>query len=166
MRIITTLVLAIMFSITSEASAQDNASAIFTNMKSLVGTWVVEDKPNSNFNIEFELISNETVLLETWRRGSKKHSMTIYHLDGDSLLATHYCPQGNQPRLKLSTASTPNQLSFNFLDATNLLNMGDSHQHSLGFEIQETFDRLLRKESYLSKAGEKFDTLQLIKKLN
>ncbi len=92
--------------------------------------------------------------------------MTLYHLDGDSLLATHYCPQGNQPRLKLSPVSTPNQLSFHFLDATNLSDMGDSHQHSLGFEIKKSSDRLLRKESYLSKTGEKFDTLQLIKKLN
>ncbi|MBB6521774.1 hypothetical protein [Pseudoteredinibacter isoporae] len=164
MRIVISLVLAIMFLIADEANAQSKASEIFGNMKSLAGTWAVEGKEESNFRIDFELISNETVLVETWRRGSKKHSMTMYHLDGDTLLATHYCPQGNQPRLQLSKTSTAQLLSFDFLDATNLPSMDNSHQHSLGFELDKTFNKLLRKESYLSKSGEKYDALHLIRK--
>ena len=44
----------------------------------------------------------------------------MYHLDGDRLLATHYCPQGNQPRLKLMDDGDPKRLSFAFVDGTGM----------------------------------------------
>ena len=53
--------------------------------------------------------------------------------DGDALIATHYCAQGNQPRLKL----TPGQgarIRFTFRDATDLA-PGESHLHDLAFDL-------------------------------
>ena len=75
------------------------------------------------------------MLVETWLRNDKKHSFTLYHLGNENLMATHYCPQGNQPRLKLTNNSTTSDLRFSFFDATNLANLASSHQHSLGGRV-------------------------------
>ena len=47
--------------------------------------------------------------------------ISIIHLDGDRLLMTHYCAAGNQPRMKATTSADGKTITFNFLDATNVL---------------------------------------------
>jgi hypothetical protein len=55
--------------------------------------------------------------------------MTVYHLDGDQLVATHYCAMGNQPRFKLDPASTASEgLHFAFDGGSNM-KPGDAHVH-------------------------------------
>jgi len=145
------------------ANTRLNAVDAFDEMKSLVGVWQKEGVEKPKLLVSFELTANSSVLVETWLHKGKKHSFTMYHLDNENLMATHYCPQGNQPRLKLTNNSTINNLSFNFLDATNLVDLGDSHQHSLGFEFSKDLNKILRKESYLSRAGEDTSKLHLVR---
>lgn len=155
----------IIFLLTSvSAKAEVTASAVFEQMKQLIGVWEREKSKNSTFNISFELIANGTTLVETWLSKGKKHSLTLYHLDGKNLLATHYCPQGNQPRLKLKANSNLNDFSFEFLDATNLASLDHSHQHSLGFQLSQSLEKVVRTESYLSASGEKASKLNLVRK--
>ncbi len=156
------------FILSTSISASENdkvdASEIFSQLKSLVGVWEKEGATDSNFAISFELTANDTTLIEIWKYKGRKHSLTLYHLNGRSLMATHYCPQGNQPRLILSNDATLNNISFNYFDATNLESLEDSHQHTLGFELYESSDQILRKETYLSKSGEKGSDLLLVRK--
>jgi len=131
-------------------------------MKSLVGTWLKEGGDRPNFEVLFELTANNSVLVETWLRKGIKHSLTVYHLNIDTIMATHYCPQGNQPRLELSQSSTMSHLNFDFFDATNLKVPTDSHQHSLGFKFM-TKNKIKRLESYMSGSGEDQSELTLVR---
>jgi hypothetical protein len=46
--------------------------------------------------------------------------ITMYAPDGGSILATHYCAAGNQPRMRAKTSPGDLQLlDFQFVDATN-----------------------------------------------
>lgn len=161
------VVLAICLAPFTSASEVENKegspAAIFANMKSLVGLWQREGHSNSTFGISFELTANGSTLIETWLRKGKKHSLTLYHLDGDSLMATHYCPQGNQPRLKLTEASTSNKLGFEYFDATNLKSLDHSHQHSLGFDLSDAAHKITRSEMYKSKSGEDPSVMVLVR---
>ena len=73
--------------------------------------------------------------------------MTLYHLDDSVLIATHYCPQGNQPRLQFVKGDEPNKVSFKFRDGTNLQARNKSHQYAFwirflgnkSFERSETY---------------------------
>ena len=145
------------------ANTQLDVSVAFEEMKSLVGVWKKEGGKSPNFSVSFELTANNTVLVETWLHKGKKHSFTMYHLDNESLIATHYCPQGNQPRLKLAKESTLHDLRFRFYDATNLADSSNSHQHSLGFEFSKNSNSILRKESYISTANEDNSALRLVR---
>jgi hypothetical protein len=70
-------------------------------------------------------------MVERWETTTGLHSMTIYHMDGEALVATHYCPQGNQPRLD-SRGAASGEIRFAFRDVTDL-DAGESHTHELWF---------------------------------
>ena len=124
----------------------------FERLKQLVGTWKPADTPESPMTVQFELIAGDTVLTETWRSPSHR-SMTVYHLDAGTLLATHYCPQGNQPRLA-RVASKKDEVRFEFRDGTNVDVPGKSHSAVLTLQLQG--DVLTRGEVY-AENGKPFD---------
>lgn len=88
--------------------------AAFARLKTLVGEW-----DGDKFHVSFKLASNDSVLVETYRSASGKETLTVFHPDGARVIATHYCAQGNQPRLKL-VSSAGDRFVFEFLDGTNL----------------------------------------------
>jgi len=83
-----------------------------------------------------------------------------------NLLATHYCPQGNQPRLRMSADSTTAKINFEFQDATNLSSLDSNHQHSLSLALPSDKSDFTRSESYLSKEGEEQSYLVLERVIN
>jgi hypothetical protein len=69
--------------------------------------------------------------------------MTLYALDGERLLATHYCPQGNQPRLVFGGEDAQRRLQFHFVDGSHLHVRGASHQQAfwIRFDDDGSFER-------------------------
>lgn len=131
----------------SAGPAPAGAAAAFERLLGLAGTWKVADA-TGDFRIVFETTANGTVLLESWMAGERRHSLTVYHLDGERLLATHYCPQGNQPRLHLEGDAAADSVAFAFLDATGLDGPDASYQHALSFDFDEGGDAVRRSERY------------------
>jgi hypothetical protein len=86
--------------------------------RSLPSSWTMPGKTGP-FTVSYKLISGESALVETWGVGSGRETMTVFHPDHDDLVLTHYCAQGNQPRLRAATASA-DAVVFRFADATNL----------------------------------------------
>lgn len=140
-----------------------SAEESFSRMKSLVGSWKKINTDSDIFRIEFSLTANETVLVETWVSRGKVHSLTLYHRDGSKLLATHYCPQGNQPRLKMVESEQKEQVSFTFQDVTDLQGPNHSFQSSLSFEFHEIGTTMIRSETYSSEAGDNKSSLDLVR---
>ncbi len=139
--------------------SEAQVAAAFTQLKALVGDWRNAERPDSALRIRFSLTAGGTVLVEEWRRGTEPHSLTLYHRDGARLIATHYCPQGNQPRLVLASSGT--KLSFRYRDATDL-GAGESHLHDLAFNLTDPAHPV-RSETYRSKAGDEPSTLRLVR---
>ncbi len=142
--------------------AAGDAAAEFAQLKSLVGVWHKAGEDGQTFHIEFTETARGTVLLEHWLHQGRSHSITVYHLDGDALLATHYCPQGNQPRLRSTQAAAPDRVDFVFQDATGLSDPKHSHQHTLGFQFL-TEDAVERHETYLQDGQSAPSSLKLVR---
>ena len=151
--------LALVLAAPSEQPSEAQAAAAFTQLKTLVGDWRNAERRDSALRIRFSLTAGGTVLVEEWRRGTEPHSLTLYHRDGAQLLATHYCPQGNQPRLTL--ASSGARLSFRYRDATDLT-PNESHLHDLAFDLTDPAHPV-RHETYRAKAGDEPSTLRLVR---
>ena len=65
--------------------------------------------------------------------------VTMYHLDGDKLVLTHYCMLANQPKMALTDKSTVDELVFDFAGGSNVKKK-DMHMHAmrLRFENKDT----------------------------
>lgn len=128
---------------------KSSASDVFKQLSSLVGVWDGKFEDGRPHRVTYRLTAGGTVLVETWALSATRESLTLYHLDGDALVATHYCPQGNQPRLRLSRAAGPaGRLSFEFRDGGNLQVPGKSHQHAFWIELRGP-DAFARSETYV-----------------
>jgi hypothetical protein len=97
----------------------------FEKIKTLVGDWEARDgtayggKP---IRVSYKVVSGGTSLMETYYQVGPDYidMVTIYHLDGDNLVATHFCDVNNQVRLRADRMSDDRALTFNYVDATNL----------------------------------------------
>ena len=107
------------------------AKAALESLKQLAGTWQGTAGPDKQpATVVYRVASGGTVVIETLFPETSHEMVTVYHLDGDDLAATHYCSQGNQPRFRLDRArSTDDTLRFEFAGGTNLDAAKDGHVH-------------------------------------
>lgn len=144
-----TPVIAVTLVLASASSARAASPGdVFGRLKSLVGEWQGTTDSGRVLGVSYRLTANGTVLVETWALGAGHESMTLYHVDDGGLLATHYCPLGNQPRLRLVTPIASDTWVFAFVSATNLQDPDAAHQHSFDIRMLDT-DTLVRSETYV-----------------
>jgi len=154
---------AVLLGLLAMPSLASEPSPSWDRLKALVGIWQRTDAstPASKaFRIRYRLISADTALVEEFGDPAKQPTQIVFHLDGDRLLATHYCAQGNQPRLQLRTGRSNDVQVFDFLDATNLRSAADSHLVRLTFRWPDP-DHLVREEVYATNGREETSTLVL-----
>ncbi|UVI38116.1 hypothetical protein [Qipengyuania spongiae] len=136
------------FPLQSQETATATAAEHFVRMAAWEGRWSVVG--NDALTIVFERTAAGHTLVERWQTRSGLHSMTVYHLAGNVVMATHYCPQGNQPRL-VALPGTAGQVHFVPLDITGL-DAGESHAISIDF-MEHPDGSLDRTEIYADEGG-------------
>jgi hypothetical protein len=105
-------------------SNPEHAQQAFDMLKSLAGQWHgTATSGNQQFPVDvtYEVVSAGSAVMERLFKGTEHEMVTLYHRDGERLLLTHYCSQGNQPRMELVgwTALPEATASFTFCDSTN-----------------------------------------------
>jgi hypothetical protein len=109
----------------------------FDKMKTLVGKWEgMSDESGKSIptNARFQLISDNSALIAWLNEGIADEMVTMFHLDGNDVMATHYCAAHNQPRMVLVTGGDPNKLVFKFKDGTNI-GPNSGHMNQVTFVI-------------------------------
>lgn len=125
----------------------DSSTSIiaFEALRGLAGQW---RDINSTTLVEYRESANGSNVIETWTWPEKEiESLTIYFLDSNQLVATHYCPLGNQPTLNYVPTLTENRFDFHYVSATNLPDQNNDHCESFWIEIIEN-NEFVRSESY------------------
>jgi hypothetical protein len=129
-----------------EAAPAGAGAAAFERLKGLVGEWRGRRPDGREIGVAYRLSAGGSVLVETWTLGPGRESLTVYHMDGSALMATHFCPQGNQPRLRMMRAAG-DRFDFTFHDATDL-GPGEAFQHDFWIELGAD-GRITRSETYV-----------------
>src|SRR5437764_1790145 len=107
-----------------------DAQAAFARLKMLAGEWEA-DTPMGKSHITYEVIAAGSAVVERDSIGNMAPMLTVYNLDGNRLLLTHYCMAGNQPRMQArSFDAATGDLRFEFFDATNLVKPGAGNMHN------------------------------------
>jgi hypothetical protein len=127
------------------ASTPPDAKKAFAKLKTLAGSWQGTIM-NIPINITIRAVSSGTAILhegDTSADGPPKHEITMFYLDGDRLLATHFCDAGNRSRFEGKLSSDEKAIEFSFLDVTGstrggylkdmVITMIDADHHIVGF---------------------------------
>ena len=108
-----------------------DAAAAFAKLKTLAGEWEANGERGKT-HLSYQVISGGNALVERESGEKMPEMLTVYYLDGDRLLLTHYCMAGNQPRMEAKGFDPQTgELRFQFLDATNLTNPNAGHMRNV-----------------------------------
>ncbi len=135
--------------VASAAFAADKTKSeeAFDRLASLKGEWKGEIN-GVDTTLIYTLTANGSALMEECRPGKGPEMITMFTIDGDHLIATHYCSAKNQPQMATSTISdTQKPLAFSFARVTGLKSTDDWHNTGLTV-IQEDNDHLTQEWSY------------------
>lgn len=131
------------------------AAAAFERLSSLVGQWEgVQD--GTDVTLTYTLTADGSALMEEFRPAEGPVMITMFSVDGDHLVATHYCSAGNQPQMVTDAIREPwdGALVFSLLRVTGMKTPDD--WHNTGLEVRlDGEDRLTQQWTYLyqGKAG-------------
>ncbi|MFN8177708.1 MAG: hypothetical protein U0167_07270 [bacterium] len=113
------------------------AARAFDRLKTLEGTWVGKSTKGWEERVQYRVIAKQSCLMETsFDAHPNEEMVTMICPDGDRLLLTHYCVAMNQPRLVLTSAAPDlSQMTFEFLDGTNLPSRDEGHMDKVIFKF-------------------------------
>ena len=121
-----------------QQAQKDRSVTAFDRLQSLTGDWegtFTENGQTMSATTTFRTVSGGTVVMDDLAPGTPHEMITMFHQDGQDLLATHYCLMNNQPRMKLVPTSEPNVIAFEFKDATNLPSPAVPHMEGVKFTL-------------------------------
>ena len=120
---------------TVAAVAQSGAQKSFDQLKNLAGTWeghvtTVPQQAGMSSDMDAVLVTmrvtsrGNALVHEMKAPGTPDdpsrydHPVTMFYLDGDRLLLTHYCDAGNRPRMVARSSPDGKTVEFDFVDVS------------------------------------------------
>jgi hypothetical protein len=149
----------LLFSLSAAAFAQSEARTSFDKMKTLEGQWegtltTVPPEPTvdgKSAKVTIRVTSRgNAVLHEMNIAGIPDDPITMFYLDSDRLLLTHYCDAGNRPRMEGKVGADGKSLQFDFVDISGGTEKG--HMHNVTFSAIGP-ERHIEEWTYMSPDG-------------
>ena len=151
-RLLTVAVLAIPVLAAAENAAAPTTKSVstFKQLKSLVGEWeaVQDGVPVRETYTE---TANGSVLMAETRPANEPAMITMFTVDGDHLIATHYCIAGNQPQM---VTGVPEDLqtgvAFTLARVTGMKTPDDWHNTGITIKLDDP-NHMTQRWTYLYK---------------
>jgi hypothetical protein len=134
------------------------APGAFEQLKTLVGEWEGSNSAG-RVTLTYTLVSGESALMERLKSANEPEMITMYTMDGDHILITHYCSAGNQPQMKTETMNgKAGKYTFSLLRVNGLKSPTEGHMVGLVLTLSDK-DHLTQEWTYEDKGktlAEKF----------
>jgi hypothetical protein len=131
------------------SAAQSDAQKSFDKLKTLAGSWeghgtTVPPQPDMPdlMQISLRVTSTGNALMHEMKGKGKPDDrndddpITMFYVDGDRLLLTHFCDAGNRPRMVGKVSPDGKTVEFDFLDVAGSTQYG--HMDHAVFTIIDT----------------------------
>ena len=164
-RVIAALVLAVMVSGAGRILAHEKTTGAlaFDRLKALVGEWEGTN-PGNPVKITYTLVSGGTALMERMQPAKEAEMITMYSADGDKIVVTHYCSEGNQPSMKTETLKgIANKYSFSLVSVSGLKSPDAGHMTGLVLTLLDK-DHLKQEWTYWNKGKTATDAFEFKRK--
>ena len=113
-------------------------SAPLERFKTLAGEWVAAEDGDmvkkGDLVARYAVTASGTAVVETVFPGSEHEMVTVYHADGPDLVLTHFCMEGNQPRMRAKDVRG-SRFEFEYDGGTNIDPGRDRHMHTALLEL-------------------------------
>jgi hypothetical protein len=132
------------------AGQKTKSEEAFYRLSALQGDWKGQID-GVNTTLIYTLTANGSALMEQCRSEKGSEMITIFTIDGDHLIATHYCSAKNQPQMAtpaITDAQKP--LAFSLVRVTGLKSPDAFHNTGLTV-IQQDNNHLIQEWLYKSK---------------
>lgn len=148
----------------SAAPGMKIKGAGFGRLKNLVGQWEGTTENGKGVRASYKLVSDGTAIVETLQPVGEPEMVTVYYHEGDHLMLTHYCSEGNQPRLRTTNLpGAESELNFAFVDATNLDSPDEGHMRNLVVSFKDN-DHFTQKWTWRAHGREKVEVFRFTRK--
>jgi len=140
------------FAVATAALAADKTKSeeAFDRLAALKGEWKGQTD-GVDTTLMYTLTANGSALMEQCRPDKGREMITMFTVDGDHLIATHYCSARNQPQMATAAITDAQKpLAFSLVRVTGLKSPDDFHNTGLRV-IQEDNDHLTQEWSYQHK---------------
>ncbi len=120
------------FAAAQEMHPAARSTPAFDQLKSLAGEWERTSTQGSKVTLTYQVVSNGSVLMERLKGPGESEMITMYSLDGDHIVATHYCSAGNQPTMQTPTAAAATgKYDFSFVRVSGTKTPDEGHMVAL-----------------------------------
>ena len=122
--------------LSAAAIAQSDGQKSFDLLKTLAGSWqgtltTTPPQPEvagKQAQLSLRVTSMGNAIVHEMRMdGRPDDPITMFYLDGDRLLLTHYCDAGNRPRMAAKSSPDGKTVEFEFLDLAGGTQYGHMH---------------------------------------
>ncbi len=117
------------------APSETATNPAWEKMKTLVGEWegtVTDGGTALPVSVTYLLVSSGTSLMERLSTPDGQDMVTMYHPDGSRIRMTHFCSEGNQPRMiAQASKGEPKSIVFEFVDISGMPNPKAEHMRKL-----------------------------------
>ena len=147
--------------IAAVAGAQTKPVAAFEKLKALDGNWQGKTATGGLVRVSFQTTSGGFTVLQMLKVSGWPEKPTLYHLDGNRLMLTHYCSANNQPRMtsdgKLDDRGA---LHFSLLDITNLASEEAMHMRKMMLRFVDK-DHIVQEWTWSEKGKDHLESFDL-----
>jgi hypothetical protein len=118
-----------------------DAESAFDFLKSMSGEWERSGDDHNHGGksqtVSIRPTAAGSAVMETIFAGEPMEMISVYHMDGDNLLLTHYCALQNAPIMKFEKSDKPGEIKFVFQGGTNFDPATDTHVHEGVMQIKD-----------------------------
>jgi hypothetical protein len=119
--------------VAQETHPAPRSTPAFDQLKSLAGEW-----EGRTTKLTYKVVSNGSVVMENLQPAKEPEMITMYTLDGDRIVVTHYCSMGNQPTMQTAPSPAANgKLDFAFVRVVGLSSPDEAHMSALSLSIPD-----------------------------
>jgi len=132
------MLLALLGAAVTLAGEKSKSAVAFEQMASLVGEWKGV-QGDTEIKLIYTLTADGSALMEEFRPGNMPVMITMFTVDGDHLLAAHYCSAGNQPQMATEAITEPlkKSLAFSLVRVTGMTTPEDWHNTGLVVTLED-----------------------------